>query len=178
MRRVTDMDEEPEVGKFYLVPCVLYKGVWTAVFGPLHDDRDLIGVEADHYHRDVRFADDDECEWLGSRFAEPSAEQCALFTIVITDHIESEIAYKRRKCRRRMPEFPHKARRNGAIGGPSEPPWLRILEDAYRGANAKCGRCPHRGFNLKGLPQKDGKVVCPGHGLRWHVRTGALAPRC
>ena len=38
--------------------------------------------------------------------------------------------------------------------------------------------CYGRGFRLAGLPvQPDGTVVCPGHGLRWHLNTGRLVPR-
>ena len=78
----------------------------------------------------------------------------------------------RRKCQREMPDFP------SHVDG-----WLntghRHLEAAYRGCRLKPDHpvCPHKGFPLEGLPEKDGVVICPGHGLAFDMNTGELVPR-
>lgn len=37
---------------------------------------------------------------------------------------------------------------------------------------AACMRCPHRGFDLRQIPVRDGRIVRPGHGLVWDATTG------
>lgn len=40
-----------------------------------------------------------------------------------------------------------------------------------------CRRCPHRGFDLRQVPQDEsGVITCPGHGLRFRADTGEPAP--
>jgi Rieske [2Fe-2S] domain len=73
------------------------------------------------------------------------------------------------KCLRRMPRYP--VRTN----------FRKALEAAYVSATVidkdGCRLCPHKGIPLHGLPtEKDGSVVCPGHGLRW-TKDGKLVPR-
>jgi hypothetical protein len=177
IQRLSDIEGEPEVGKFYLVPCLLYRGDWTPVMGPRHDDKEFIGVVEEHYHRDVRFTDDGTCEYLASEIFQPAPDAYTMLSIVSTRFAKGEPVYKRRKCRRRMPEFPIELRRRLDPLITSHATWIKPLEAAYKDANANCGRCPHRGFSLQGLPVKDGKVTCPGHGLRWSVETGELVPR-
>jgi hypothetical protein len=175
MQRVAELETEPEVGKFYLVPCVRHYGEWVPVIGPRHDDREVIGFAEKHYHKDVRFLSDDwlEQRWAWSRFnsSRPltcTPEEYELASVLIVD---AEPRERRMKCRRRMPQFPT------AITDAGRPAWQRKLERAYKNANAKCGRCPHRGLPLNGQPVKDGKVICPGHGLVFDVATGKLVPR-
>ena len=76
---------------------------------------------------------------------------------------------KRRLCRRQMPDFPASLR----------PIWA-AMEAAQR---KRCDRlkdghtCPHRGIDLRPFEQADGTAICPGHGLRWDMRTGLLLAR-
>jgi hypothetical protein len=58
MKRVSEITDEPVVGKFYMVPCVWYYGEWMPVIGPRHDDKEVIGFTDKHYHKDVRFVSD------------------------------------------------------------------------------------------------------------------------
>jgi hypothetical protein len=79
-------------------------------------------------------------------------------------------------CKRTLPDFPVELKyKDGRERWAFE--WQPRLESEYAAIRAACTRCPHRGFSLAGLPVKDGKVVCPGHGLQWNVKTGALVPR-
>ena len=78
-----------------------------------------------------------------------------------------KIVYRRRRCWRRMPSWAAR----------STPTWLPALEDCYKGERIKdlaSPRCPHRNICLEGLPEHDGVVECPGHGLRWDLRDGTL----
>jgi nitrite reductase/ring-hydroxylating ferredoxin subunit len=97
---------------------------------------------------------------------EPAQRQLASVLIV-----EGEPQLKRKICRRVMPDFPMQ------ITSAGRPVWQKKLERAYKATNAKCGRCPHRGLPLNGLPVKDDKVICPGHGLQFNVKTGEMIPR-
>jgi hypothetical protein len=66
MKRIIDV-EEPQVGERYLVPVVrelrvgprglrIVGDLWVPVIGPLHDDTEIIGLPARHWHVDFRFA--------------------------------------------------------------------------------------------------------------------------
>jgi hypothetical protein len=175
MQRVSELQGEPEVGKFYLVPCVRADGVWTPVIGPRHEDKELIGFDEQHFHKDIRFMSDSQIElgfdWAVSRtdrFITCTPEQYEMASVLV--RIDHEPRLMPQKCRRRMPDFPLHITDNG------RPAWQAKLEDAYAGAKF-CGRCPHRGIPLSGLPVKDGKAICPGHGLQFEVATGKLVRR-
>jgi len=76
---------------------------------------------------------------------------------------------KRRKCLREMPDFP-----------PTPDHRWPILElHQSRTCNKlKPGNvCPHRGTDLTPFEKPDGTAICPGHGLRWNLKTGELMPR-
>jgi hypothetical protein len=56
--------------------------------------------------------------------------------------------------------------------------FVRKLEEAFEHETLKCHTCPHKGMPLDGMPiDAEGRVVCPGHGLRWNLKTGKLSPR-
>ena len=78
-----------------------------------------------------------------------------------------EVTWREATCYREMPDFPsHLA------------PWAATLADGYKDRMIGPGmHCPHQGFSLRGLPVCDDVVVCPGHGLRWNVKTGKAVPR-
>jgi len=174
MQKVEDLKSEPVVGKYYLVRCVLstdefpehLKG-WRPVIGEKHEDKE-IGVEFEHYHYDVRFF----YEWqLGSYYKRDATKEAAtLISVYSTKKRQSEIEYRRRRCNRRMPDFPltHNAKKSHIAVK---------LEEIYKDVELKCMKCPHRGFDLTQLPVKDGVVICNGHGLAWNVKTGKMIPR-
>lgn len=174
--RVTELESEPEVGKFYMVPCVRTgQGYWVPVMGPPHEDGAIINFPYHHYHRDLRFLSEADVVELANTFAfrlSCTLEEAAMIVPTLThNHVTAPPVERRMKCRRRMPTFPLTLRPKHVA------PWWPKLQSTYADASAKCGRCPHKGFSLKGLPEKDGAVTCPGHGLRWNVETGEMVPR-
>ena len=174
--RISEIDDEPVVGKVYLGPGVQSYGQWMPVIGPLHEDTAIIGFADKHYHKDVRFMRgrdiQDRFDWAVtvSLNLPTCTPEVLTLTTVLTD-IDGPLREIRKVCRRAMPELPLQ------ISDEGRPAWQLKLEDAYENASARCGRCPHRGFSLKGLPVKDGKVICPGHGLQWEVETGKIVRR-
>lgn len=149
-----------EVGKKYRVPTI--EGHWCGVFrswpviGPLHEDREHIKFDREHYHIDARFLSNRQMA-VGDPFNHP----------LTLDRVVGPVRYVLRKCHRTWPEYPaHKAR------------FLPYLESAYAGERLKPGlACPHKGAPLQGLEVHDGCVTCPLHGLRWCVETGKLKRR-
>jgi hypothetical protein len=175
IERVADLKAEPVVGKFYLVPCVPTECGWVPVIGPRHEDAEYIGFTEWHYHRDARFTTDAQNAFtMPASILEPAPDAYSLIAVVCRTEPPTE---KKRKCRRRMPDFPNLIRRRVTPLFPATAPWMKKLEEAYAGQSAKCGRCPHRGMPLNGLPVKDGAIICNGHGLKWNVETGEAVRR-
>jgi hypothetical protein len=163
-----------EVGKMYRVPCVrrlnardpsdfLGKG-WMPVIGPIHDDKEVIGVAPLHLHYDSRFLSI-EPDW--SR----PGPLGRLGTVVGVDVDETfgiqrklQYALKLRKCRRATDVW-------------TPVKFTRPLEEAHRRCRiGPDGLCPHRGIPLAlGARLQDGSTVCAGHGLRWSAE-GELQP--
>ena len=168
--------ERASIGTFYLVPCVLvpsgfYGLKWVPVIGPKHRDLEL-NVNWDHWHVDWRFVPESTLRHASAGLiASPHGK------VVSNDNpdrwgehtLTGNTDLKRRMCRREMPDFPAAPR----------PLWA-AMETAQR---ARCDRlkdghtCPHRGIDLRPFEKEDGTAVCPGHGLRWDLRTGLLLAR-
>jgi hypothetical protein len=170
--KISDVDK-PEVGKLYLVPCVYSswkKGArWWPVIGPWHQDKE-IQFDAFHFHYDFRFFPQRNMmdrSGLGYDLTRvhfiPQSWDGKKDTTT-----QPEIVWRRRKMQREMPDFPLRLR-SGELSNV-----CKTLEPIYKDAKLKCMTCPHRGMSLKGLPVKDGVVVCNGHGLRWNVATGEM----
>ncbi len=184
--RIEDV-ETPVVGRFYDVPTVDWRrwvnrsGLFPMpVLGPLHEDREHIGFSDDHWHFDWRFAPQDQL--VRHMEADHTDDPAIALKSVATAHAVRGSVYRARwKCRRPMPVLPVQFQRiEGWMGSrPFLPiPWLPALERAFAGEKLPaCRKCPHRGLPLRGLPETDGVVVCPGHGLAWDVQTGALVRR-
>jgi hypothetical protein len=178
---IDQIEGQPVIGKMYLVMCVKVSvesgkyecGVrgWVPIMGPLHDDREYIGVKIRHYHIDWRFA----------RFDDDGAgpvEQARKFGRFVSDkQVMSLPELRRRRCVREMGAFPTHLPDYSGDGTPID--FIRKLETAYRDVKLKpdCMICPHRGISLAGVTEKDGVRVCPGHGLAWRMDTGELSPR-
>lgn len=167
--------ERAEVGVFYRVPSLMVRREffgekWVPVIGSKHRDREL-GVEWDHWHIDWRFAS--ERMFVGCSRGSTGQPHSSVINNDSMDDWRPSLTgvpeLKHRKCRRVMPDFPVLPKQ----------PWA-AMEAAQR---TRCDRlkdghtCPHRGIDLRPFAQADGTAICPGHGLRWDLRTGLLLAR-
>lgn len=179
-----------EVGKFYRVPCLLTKnrladgwstlwnGEWIPVIGPLHRDDGPVEFPWLHWHVDLRFVSDrvfKEMEIGAPATKSPYAMPLQKHPLGWSptnwrgeektgdSFVEGETIMKLRKCRRAFPAYPSR-----------HAFWLPKLHEEFKDVRLKGMVCPHRGIPLDGCPRKGDVVTCPGHGLRWNVKTGAL----
>jgi hypothetical protein len=93
------------IGRFYSVPTVqaVFNGRiddWP-VIGPAHEDAEVIGFAPIHYHFDFRFFSVDQLAVLGGY----AAHKYVLYQYGGNPEL-GPVIYRRRKCRRPMPEFP------------------------------------------------------------------------
>jgi len=174
-QHISDVIGAPIVGRIYMVPCVRLANDWWPVQGSVHADKDL-GVATRHIHYDGRFLTSRQVyvnlvtirrtERLGA--ASPPLVPCEDEAIQLVHQIVPEdlIIARPRRCRRAAMEFPANYVQ-------------AILEPRFSGAVAvDCRTCPHQGARLDQQPAgEDGGVVCPGHGLKWHRKTGRMMPR-
>lgn len=200
-----------EVGREYMVPCVTRfprasdgLDVNTTervvpIFGPRHEDADIIKFPDEHWHYDLRFLSSEIIDGLmvqvaivhgerlgigkvrtmSGKFLEnlvnsipvASRPSYAMLAVVPLLNVrEPETELRRLPCLREMPSYPSR------IGG-TLMHFVRQLENAYVShRKPDCQTCPHRGMPLRGLPVSRGVVTCPGHGLRFKVGTGRLVP--
>lgn len=174
LERVEDA-EVIEVGKYYLVPTfnTLPYG-YIPVTGPLHEDKEYIKFEYQHYHIDWRFAR------AGMGYWGDDVEFAKVF-MPINMKGESavkpggELHYRRWKCVRVVPDYP----------GMERPVrWLPDLETAYAGRKLGNGLiCPHRGVCIKNAVDPSAPLLpndlatCPAHGLQWNIKTGEMVRR-
>lgn len=177
VERLADLDHEPVVGQFYLVPTVvgiyfdLTPRPWPVLL-PFHDDKEILGFAPWHYHPDPRFIP--ETVWRSLDFTNKwygrSANECIAGSPLQThERLNPEglprPVERRRKCIRHMPDRSWMSRVHFA----------KKLQAAYRDASLAPGMvCPHKGVCLKSMPIVDGVVTCPAHGLQWNVETGLL----
>jgi len=176
--RIANLTTAPRIGWLYQVQCVFcdYAGAgeqWWPILGPLHDDLDYFKIEKSHYHFDARFLTARQMRYLCKGYPCESASLIAL-----CNNWDKGPAEKLRRCYREMPTHPLSiaSRWDGRTVHNSG---LPAMEKAYKShrLNVEHPVCPHRGFRLCGLPQTDGVVVCPGHGLAWNLNTGRMVSR-
>lgn len=163
--------DSPVMGKSYWVPCVFaekwydQKNVWIPVLGPLHEDAEIIKFPEEHWHIDWRFVS----QRLWKKVRVPAG------TVISAKFTTLKVEMKRRKCLREEPYYPALGSRR--CSGSGRPTWGEELEQKHAAARVKCLRCPHRNLPLDPASvDVNGLVQCRGHGLRWHLRTGKLAP--
>lgn len=160
-----------EVGNVYLVP-TLFVSTWkldVPVLEPAHEDVDVIQFGEIHWHIDWRFTTQAFLEHKNeqqrkSQSNVPAAER---FTGIVVcpanpkTATDGAIALKPLLCRRETPPFPIT--------------WFtQSLESHYAHTRLRNLICPHRGISLHNQPVKNGRVICPGHGLTWDVDSGEL----
>lgn len=169
IQKITELKSEPVVGKFYLVPCVYVDERWVPIIGQPHADPEL-GVSMVHYHHDIRFAElDDFLIGTNAQIAATVFPKVDVAVGVVTPQSWANTPPKliKMECRRSMIEFPDRDRDR------YEP-----FHKEYIGRDVKCGRCPHRNMPLESLPQdKDGNVICNGHGLKISMRENKVIQR-
>lgn len=179
--RADELKTPPVVGKFYMVPCITVTGGYLKpglypVIGPKHEDGDHLGFPYEHIHLDLRFLPPAQARMTPYVWGveEKSRLRAALLRPIVFDFYHSEPArltwqgpdLVQIPCRRTMPDHPAVTHLSG---------W-KLLHRAYADKRVKCGKCPHRGLPLESLPREPGTdiVTCPGHGLRWNLKTGEL----
>ncbi len=187
------LPETPIVGRRYLRPCVrtdwprtLPK--WVPVVGTVHEDAEHIGADFLHLHVDYRFLCqrdrqhsrprarvNEDLDGVNPVFIIPISVVVPADTgkaITIADALGSNhpteewLSVRRRPYLGPYPEYPQVKRTW----------WRSVLTAAYADHQLIDGHiCPHRGTDLTGIvPDDDGVVTCPLHGLRWCVRTGRI----
>lgn len=176
--RADELKTPPVVGKFYMVPCIWAGREWWPITGPQHEDAEIIGFKTQHRHYDLRFVSplqmDRLCErgwWKRALHWPDDAVQTEKSDGDAHSRVCIKIGtprYRRLKCWREQPPY--------QIDGVARLMWVAPLEQKLASAKVKCGKCPHRGLPLESLPRVPGTdiVTCPGHGLRWDLKTGEL----
>lgn len=186
------LPEKLVLGAFYRRPCVrahwpTNRIRWLPILGPVHSDPEHIRAKFQHVHVDYRFLDMEIREYLarhGWDFAEdPPVNRIYSTPIslvsphghdkaVALDEIHRMevnpkcwLSVRRRKYQGTYPCYPYEII-----------PWLHDLSEAYADRRLIDGHiCPHRGADLTGfVPNDDGVITCPLHGLRWCTRTGRM----
>lgn len=165
------IDTPPVVGQVYLVPCLdAGDGRFLPVIGPRHADPGHgINAKEIHYHSDVRFRRDPELSGHLVRTALAQGDWATVITVAVASpeavaamaamnliHLDNHhrpVTLRPVRCEREAPIRP-------------PPSWQRELEAAYAGKTLSAdGRCPHQGAPVLDQPLRDGRRVCPLHGL-------------
>lgn len=178
-----DLPHPPEVGRYYQVKVVYVQRtigyepslsrMWWPVHGAAHSDAEIEGAGVHrHYHLFVPFLSDHQLD--GLRSGDGCGAEYGLVAIHAnpsTEHIAntfSDEKWVRRRCRRSWTAYPYEVTGAARVRA-------RIAY-AHKPLPKDCMVCPHRGMNLAMVPpDAQGVVTCPGHGLRWHLATGAPA---
>ena len=186
--RIDDISGPPIVGKFYMVPAILMmrfswtKEQWWPVTGPLHTDADPFNFPWPHYHIDARFLTTRHAQVYlgGNRFTECPYEAHLSVPVSALSSIQNrnppyidppEPQLRRMRCARTGTGYPYDI--SGAVQG---------LRKDYAGDAARRNAeghliCPHRGARLDQLvPDAEGVITCPLHGLRFNADTGKCVP--
>lgn len=167
------------IGQFYAVPCMFVEpsrarlasfipsSGWLPVLGPQHEDAEHLNFPHQHYHIDWRFVPESNFHRTRGGFA-------PVHTFVLTStndrgELTGAPVLRRRKCVREMPSHPAAVNQR----------WANLEIAQFERCNKlKPGNiCPHRGIDLTPFAMSDGTAICPGHGLRWNLKTGELMAR-
>lgn len=156
------------IGKVYTVPCVRvnewhgYTG-WLPVIGPMHSDHGPVNFPHPHYHIDWRFAPKrvtvGRLDW-GTTLLYGAVVQCPNNR---GNAVIEARGNRRLKCQRDLPPYPIRAAK-----------WLPQLARDFADCKIVDGKCPHRGIPVSAMIRDGDVLTCPGHGLRFSIKTGAL----
>jgi nitrite reductase/ring-hydroxylating ferredoxin subunit len=176
MERITSLAEPPVVGRYYLVPTVLYpwhniKRPWP-VFLPKHNDAEHLNFSSPHYHVDPRFVGKQAFEWaaMGPRDSLASFQASPLCSRDWGREDGTQphppVVWRKLQCKRT--HLPYRFADLIA----------KKLEPAFVGRQCKRARtgwvCPHKNVPLGSFASVDGVITCPLHGLRVDAETGVV----
>lgn len=176
MERIDQLSAAPVVGKFYLVPAILWSwrlvghpSHWWPVMGPKHDDTEFFNFPAKHYHVDPRFLTARLLVDLGeSKFG--SKQQTVLGSPLnsrdMPDGPEPP-TWRKMKCTASAILYPF-----------GETEQVKAINQHWAGQ--QCDRskygwiCPHRNVQLGSIAAIDGVITCPLHGMRIDAASGCV----
>ena len=188
---------EYAVGGWYLVPHVRAQvglgtklvAIWLPVYGPLHDDREIIGFPDPHYHLDFRFLTEGAKEVLHTVHQYFDSPFLMVITKVIPQHPNALMpnAYPVMRFRELVEcdvpadrYFRHIPARCNTLTLAEPYPatvWGWGMAKAFQNACLSEDRiCPHRGADLSSIEPEGGIITCPLHGLMWDAETGRAMP--
>lgn len=171
LKRLDELDGPPAIGKWYLVPHVKQAMVgcpevsWEVpVLGHAHADPEL-GVSVKHLHFDTRFLSralikDLRIKHQVDTRVVPVEDGPSVYRIS-----DGKVFLKRARCARLHTRWPELHTKSNMMTS-----WAK----RYRGKALLKGHiCPHRGFDVSNVvPDKDGNIVYPLHGLKFCGKTG------
>lgn len=190
LSHIDDISGPPIVGKFYMVPAILmerFNGqgeLWWPITGPMHTDADHFNFPWPHYHVDARFLTTRHVRGsaydMGSRFT-----QCP-YEAHLAAPVHAKYAQTNRNPPFPEPPKPELRRMRCARTGTGYPygtsDAVQGLRKDHAGDTARRNAeghliCPHRGARLDQLvPDAEGVITCPLHGLRFNADTGKCIP--
>ena len=182
------------VGHKYRVPCIraTWLGIgpcWWPVNGPRHEDSEHLDFDEQHWHIDQRFITRAVWDGMHSRisgFRNVYGVPLMLFSIAPRGHnsVNKEV----------NGEQPEECYLKYLNGLPRETWFKRLrrvylreyefepmmenlrkkLRPGFEGTRLNLDRriCPHKGADLSRIPDQDGVIECPLHGLRFCTHTG------
>jgi hypothetical protein len=177
MEYVDEFESPPLLGTTYLVPCavgsipdldnldaepikfsfpVLLPSHEDSKYNPLNKSGTSVLGTPHHFHLDARFTPM-EYYAIGTRNRIICDGDANFHSTLFANEYE----HKEMVCLREMPESLIKFRVFGKL----------FLED-HKGKSMKCGRCPHKGIDLRSMPRRNGIITCPGHALKFDAETG------
>jgi len=151
----------PEIGEYYLVKCVLVKGIWRPIFANSHKDSPKHALNKEHYHQDWRFVLEEYITAQRDVFSLYNlhlGKNSEYFAPIIKEDVVDE-QYKEREYFRHFEPF------EAEFGS---------LKNDIKKAKMKRMICPHHKTSLKSCKAVNGIIQCPQHGLKWNVKTGDL----
>ena len=175
LQRITLLTTPPTIGRYYLVPTVLYP--WDGlrmnwpVFLPKHEDKEHLNFNLHHYHVDPRFVG--KRGWRRASqtpyFSRYDRGPFGMFQYKpLSNHglDHPPIVWKRMKCQRS--EIPYRWSNEIA----------EKLTPHFIGRQCRSGKtgwiCPHKRVPLGSFPAVDGVITCPLHGLQIDAETGKV----
>ena len=185
------LPETPVIGRKYPRPCVRTRWVsvrigWIPVLGSVHRDREYVGADFSHVHVDYRFLSEAARATLESemsitrRAIQINQVHSTPITYVWPDEMDHAVDVEDAPRLDIKTESWLQIRKVTYRGPyPTYPPhvqWIDELSAAFQEARLGLSRiCAHQGTELSGfVPEADGTITCPLHGLRWDVATGRL----
>lgn len=176
IKEICKLKEPPELGARYLVPCVVIKEAYLdrdwadwerqrkvaviPIIDLKHSDREN-GQDYEHYHVDFRFVS----KKIMKNIKRIDGIPYSVIGGRVNLHEVSDplISYKVLPC--------INLHNTGIAGG--------IQKSKLKHKCIHKGRCPHRGANMATVvPDENGILTCPLHGLQFYAATGNITDEC